>query len=381
MGKYGKPVLYDPAPLIQAGIERALKASKAGKGKFSELIMPAFRKAIRIKDEQNAVMRYKWYNLPGQITGELIERMLYYRGQLAFAKLDDVLDVFKGRWVMLPYTLQGTGEYPSALDEYARYKTIRLLPVAGTEVIELEGGVKKQSPLSILLSEKTFEVQYDVVDHALTPEMQSGYAVILKDYTSQIAETNIPRADINDPICELEAHCFAYANTSMMNATGVMGMRVNIEDEKGNVDDANSSVEEAALTGKKYIPIVGSVDFQDLAPGAIDKPDEFMVMAQAVDNFRLSTYGIENGGLYQKKTYVNDGQSQMNGGQPQDIYHNGLELRQKFCDIVNSIWGLGIWCEAAEYHSGVDMDGDGTTDDNIDQSGTAEGDQPVGGEE
>ena len=24
---------------------------------------------------------------------------------------------------------------------------------------------------------------------------------------------------------------------------------------------------------------------------------------------------------------------------------DGLELRQKFCQMVNAIWGLGIWCE------------------------------------
>ena len=25
---------------------------------------------------------------------------------------------------------------------------------------------------------------------------------------------------------------------------------------------------------------------------------------------------------------------------------DGLEIRQHFCNIVNSIWGLGIWVEA-----------------------------------
>ena len=380
MPKMGKPIIFDPVPIIQAGIERALRGAKAKSGNFAELVMPAFRMALRIKDEQNAVMRYRWYNLPGQITGELIERMLYYRGQLAFAYLDDVVDVFQGRFVILPYTLIGDSENGSGLDEYARYKNIRLVPVSGTEVVKLDNGQERESPLSVLLSEKVFKVQYDVVDHLLTIDDITGYAVILKDYTSQFAETNKPRCEINDPIVELEAHCFAYANTAMMNSTGVTGFRVPTEDEKGNVDEANKSVEDAALTGKKYIPVIGPIEFQDLAPGGLGKADEFMVMAQAIDNLRLSLYGIENGGLYQKKTYVNDSQTEMNGGQPSDVFHNGLMLRQKFCDIVNSIWGLGIWCEAAEYHSQVDLDGDGTTDNRTDQSGTGTGDQPVGGD-
>ena len=36
----------------------------------------------------------------------------------------------------------------------------------------------------------------------------------------------------------------------------------------------------------------------------------------------------------------------MNSQKAQSAYQDGLLLRQEFCNIVNSIWGLGIWCEA-----------------------------------
>ena len=104
-----------------------------------------------------------------------------------------------------------------------------------------------------------------------------------------------------------------------------------------------------------------------------------MVMAQAIENERLSLYGLDNGGLYQKKSYVNDAQTKMNAGAPNDIDHNGLMIRQNFCDIVNSIWGIGIACEASEFDSGVDLNGDGTLDDRRDQSGTQTGEQPAEG--
>ena len=38
---------------------------------------------------------------------------------------------------------------------------------------------------------------------------------------------------------------------------------------------------------------------------------------------------------------------------------DGLSIRQNFCNIVNSIWGLGIWCEPSENVSGADINGDG----------------------
>jgi hypothetical protein len=39
---------------------------------------------------------------------------------------------------------------------------------------------------------------------------------------------------------------------------------------------------------------------------------------------------------------------------------SGLSIRQNFCNIVNSIWGLGIWCEPNESILNMDVDGDGT---------------------
>ena len=38
---------------------------------------------------------------------------------------------------------------------------------------------------------------------------------------------------------------------------------------------------------------------------------------------------------------------------------DGTSIRQNFCNIVNSIWGLGIWCEPAQNVMGADIDGDG----------------------
>ena len=224
-------------------------------------------------------------------------------------------------------------------------------------------------------------MRYQVLEGQIEEDDIFKSAVILKDYTSQLSETNIPRRMIQDPILDLEAACFAYANTAAINSTGVQGMRVQVEDEKKNVEAMNRSVERAALNGEGAIPVVGKVDFQVLKNGPVATTDQFMVLAQAIDNERLSLYGLENGGLYQKKTYVNDSQTQLNSGSPSDVYHNGLLIRQKFCDIVNSIWGLGIACEASEFDTGVDMDGDGTTDNRKDQSGTMEGEQPSGGEE
>ena len=57
-----------------------------------------FRKIFRIIDEQDAVNRYKWYNLPMDLSSEEVERLLYYKGQLCFFYFKELEKFF-----ILPY--------------------------------------------------------------------------------------------------------------------------------------------------------------------------------------------------------------------------------------------------------------------------------------
>ena len=108
------------------------------------------------------------------------------------------------------------------------------------------------------------------------------------------------------------------------------------------------------------------------------KAAEFLQAMQAIDNLRLGLHGVPNGGLFEKSQYLNNAQTELNmGGADISLtFMDGLSIRQNFCNIVNSIWGLGIWCEPSETIVNMDMNGDGTMYDrneNGENSGT-EGD-------
>ena len=64
------------------------------------------KKIVRIIDEQDAVNRYKWYNLPCNLSSQEVERLLYYKGQLCFFYFKD-LDEF----YFMPYALDGTIDF------------------------------------------------------------------------------------------------------------------------------------------------------------------------------------------------------------------------------------------------------------------------------
>jgi hypothetical protein len=125
--------------------------------------------------------------------------------------------------------------------------------------------------------------------------------------------------------------------TSLLASTGVKGVRVNDADQAEAVADGNRGLESGALTGQPFVPIVGSIEFQELTNGPTNKSEEYMLAMQSLDNLRLSGYGIDNGGLFEKKAHELQSEADINGGPVGLVLQDGLSIRQNFCNIVNSI--------------------------------------------
>ena len=190
-------------------------------------------------------------------------------------------------------------------------------------------------------------------------KMVDKSCVLLRDYSEQISQTVLSRQVINDPLLDIMSDCIPLMRTALFNSTGVTGMRVGDQSEYSNAIAANQSINNAALNGQRFVPIVGEVDFQELTSGNVAKSEEFLLAMQSLDNFRLSLYGLDNGGLFQKKSHKLEAEQEMNAGNVGLILRDSLQYRQDFCNIVNSIWGLGMWCEVSEVALGIDKNGDG----------------------
>ena len=324
-------------PYIMAGIDPKTKLPYRAANKC--LLKQELKKAIRIVDEQDAVNRYTWYNLPGGITSQELERMLYYKGQLCFFYDEDLEQFY-----FMPYALSGT------IDYYGRFNYIHPVPFSG--------GQEDNKAQADFLSNKILKVKYDM-DFSFDWDVLSKSTVLLHDYTKQLSQTIIPRVSINEAVIDAEAELYPLARTALIANTGVRGVRVQDEDQANNIIDANRIIEDAALTGHPYVPVVGTIEMQELGDGNIAKSEEFLLTMQSLDNFRLGLYGIDNGGIFEKKSQVLQSEFDINGGTVGLVLQDGLTIRQNFCNIVNSIWGLGIWCEPAENIVQMDINGDG----------------------
>ena len=363
-GKQNNAAMWDIKTLIAAGVN-PVTGLPIKAGLVPGVEKEAIKKNLRILDEQDAVMRYKWYNLPLGMSSDEFERLIYYKGQLAFFYMADV-----DQFYAMPYALDGS------IDFYGRFNSVHPIPFAEGTGDEEKKRIAQQRQI---LSKLRLNCVYDVLEpEEITADVIRNSCVLMHDYTPQLSQTIIPRQQLQEGILDIMAEIIPYAHTALANSTGIQGMRVNTEDEQSNVMAANASINRAALNQEKYMAIVGKLDFQDLTSGEVAKSEEFLMVLQALDNLRLSFYGIDNGGLFEKKAHTLQSEQEMNRGNTGLVYDNGLMRRRHWCDIINSIWDIGMWCDPGEAVSGVDINGDGMIADDTDQSGTMPGEQPQG---
>lgn len=352
--------LPDYSTLIQAGINPStglpVKMGDPGDGR----IKTDLKRVLRVLDEQEAINRYKWYNLPGDLTSQLVERILYYKGQAMFFYIEEV-----DKFYFLPYALDGT------IDVYGRFLRVKPLPFGGTATTDTQNKDGKTA-LHQWLSLYTRNVIREVIDDDEDLDIEDLFknsCVLLHDYSKQRSETIIPRQELQDPILDLMAEVFPLARTNLIANSGIKGLRVQNQDYYSNVLAMNSTIKRASLNGEIFVPVVAEVEMQELTEKGSIRGEEFLEYLQSLDNLRLSFYGLSNGGLFQKKAHMLQTEADINTGNTELAFQDGLTLRQNFCNIVNSIWDLDIWVEASEVTQDVDMNGDGEMSDEIDQEG------------
>lgn len=308
------------------------------------------RKQLRVQDEQMAVNKGKWYNIPCDITSQMLERMLYYKYKLCLFYCKDLEKFF-----ILPFTLaapEGNG-----LDEYGRYQYIRPICFNGGATEEN----KKKTPLEEYLSSLTLKVRYaPVLPDELTVEDFENSAVILFDYTPQFNTMDgIPRYNLQEPLLDVMAECIPYARTNMITSCGIKGLRVQDADEKADVYEANRGIKMGAMTGEAYVPIEGKMEFQELTDNNTGKVQDYFLVMQSLKNYQTSLYGLNSGGVFEKKAHELQGEAAANGGPDALIMQDYTSIRQNACNIANSIWNMGLWYEPSETQTMADMNGDG----------------------
>lgn len=337
----GTAGIPDIESLVRAGIDpktgKPLAMSDDGK-MYEDL-----RRIFRIIDEQDAVNRFEWDELPTTIDSQQVERLLYYKGQLLLFK-------FEGVYYFMPYTLDGS------IDFYGRYNRVHPVPMTSgvddDKEKESESYKRKAGLLSQLKIKPIYDLNQIELLGASDPEVSStkkeGFGVILKDYTNQLSQEITPRWRLNDVLCQLEAEALCFLKTAMVIGTGVKGVRVPDTDSFLQVEKGAKALEKYAKRGIGWIPLVGSIDFQEFADGNRTAINDYFLAMQSIDNLRLATYGLDNSGVFEKQSHILNEENQINQQKYHFVQYDSLKIREKFCEIANKLFGLNISVKVPE---------------------------------
>ena len=306
-------------------------------------------KSLRIVDEQDHVNKGKWYSLPISLTQRLMERITYYKGRGMFFYWNE-------KFWFLPFAPCGN------IDVYGRYTKITPLPFNGTA---------EDDKLKPILDGLEFEPVYEpIMPEDFTPDMMLTKCVILNDYTPQYSQNVQSRSTLSEPLLQVMSECVPFMRTSLINGTGVNGIKIQSEDEAWSVLAASDATVAASLNGDKWVPINGGLNMDMLQFTSPSKAEEYLLAMQSLDNLRLSLHGLDNGGIFQKKSHMLEAEHEENAGTASLVMQDSVSNRQEFCTIVNSIWGLGMWYEPSEPELGVDANGDGLVYDDYSDNTT-----------
>lgn len=271
-----------------------------------------YQQMIFDMDFEQATGRYIWRDLPEGIESHLIETMLYFRGSLA--------GVFNGgKLKILPYANQGS------INEYGIPTSVKLLTFNGTSADENKPYGKGTA--------------YPVSSNI---EIKEGGAVLLYD-RFPVSRSGLvsPRFIINSAIIELEAEIISRIKSNIKNSDKKV---VFYADDDAQKTAFQKAINEAYEADSPFVVVVrGSNKWgkenTDYMHGEVGlKAQELFESWQSVNNIRVMSEGIVNGGAFEKKERVVNAEVEDESSQTSLILNSGLVVRKLFLEQMKLAW-------------------------------------------
>lgn len=373
--------MFDTSSFLAAGITPSKKVLKYGNAidQNGNVITPNpikynldYDSLFAIMREQNMVEtleRYMWTNVPFGLTQDLIERLLFFRGKGVFY-FNDKVDKFQ----FLPFTLNGN------IDEYGRYMKCNTLPFTGMDEVPKNGKAKKLQPVVYEDLEIVYDIPYneEMVKNA---RKRKTVGIVLNDNSLAISQQPIIRSNYVRPVLHMMATLMQIINTAMYGNADHNLIQVQNESELESINHQINAINFDILKGRRFTPVVGELPITPIKTSNTANLEGLFGTFNSLTNFLKSITGVANAGVFDKKAHLLQEEQRLNGSNSDDIYYNGLRLRQEFCIMVQAYYGYPVWCESkrgmSEAQSENMMTGETTDPDNTqyndNQGGNANG--------
>lgn len=339
--------MYDTSSLIKAGLplnQKMLKYSNSidsnGKVITKNLLKYNldYDSLFAIMKEQNMVEtleRYMWINIPYGLTQDLIERVLFFRGKGVFYYNEKV-----GKFQFLPFALNGL------IDEYGRYTGCNTLPFTGVDEVKKEGETKKTKKLLNAVYEDlpiVYDLPYNKDMLKLIRDKKS-VGIILNDNSLSVSQQPVIRANYVTPVLRMMATLIQIINTAMFGAADHNLLKIENESELASINNQIDAINFDILKGRRFTPVTSSLSIEPIKTSNTANLEGLFGTFNSLSNFLKSITGVANAGVFDKKAHLLQEEQKLNGSNSDDVYYNGLRLRQEFCLMIQAYYGYPIWC-------------------------------------
>lgn len=289
---------------------------------------------MRDKNKIDVLERYMWTNMLPGLTQDLIERILFYRGKGVFYYNPDV-----EKFQFLPFGLNGL------IDEYGRYTRVNTLPFTGVDRVKSADSKKMEKAIY-----EELEIVYDL---PYTPEMlekvrnsKKPVGIILNDSSLDVGQQPPIRSNMCKPILHLMATLMQIINTAMFGCADHNLVKVTTEGEYSSIVNQLSSINSDILHGERFTPIIGELPIETLKTNNTANLEGLFSTFNSLNNLLKSINGVANSGVFEKKAHLLQEEQDINDTNADDVYYNGLRLRQEACILIQAYYGYPIWCES-----------------------------------
>lgn len=277
--------------------------------------------------------RYMWINVPFGLTQDLIERILFFRGKGVFY-FNDKVEKFQ----FLPFALNGQ------IDEYGRFLRCNTLPFTG---VDDKKDKKKSKPLAYVYEE--LDIVYDLpYDEETLKNIKNGKTVgiILNDNSLSLGQQPIIRSNFVQPILRMMSTLMQIINTAMFGCADHSLVRVETEAELDSLNEQISAINLDIVKGKRFTGVISSFPIEPIKTSNTSNLEGLFGTFNSLSNLLKSITGVANAGVFDKKAHLLQEEQRLNGSNSDDVYYNGLRLRQEFCLLIQAYYNYPIWCES-----------------------------------
>lgn len=324
--KYGNAIDQDGQPITSNPLNYNLK--------YDSLFA-----IMRHQNMIETLERYMWTDLPFGLTQDLIERVLFFRGK-GILYFNDKVEKFQ----FLPFSLNGN------IDEYGRYLKCNTFQFTGvSEEEEEDDSNKKKKKKPKVLVYENLEIVYDLPYNKEMLEnarKRKTVGIILNDNSLSLSQQPVIRANYVRPVLHMMATLMNIINTAMFGNADHNLIQIENESEIASINAQIGAINRDILNGRRFTPIVGAMPITPIKTSNTANLEGLFGTFNSLTNFLKSITGVANAGVFDKKAHLLQEEQKLNGSNSDDVYYNGLRLRQEMCLMFQAWYGYPTWCES-----------------------------------